>query len=176
VSLLALSTQPLQHYVFALKLGIAMVEVGTILRGHPEIALFLTLAAGSLIGKIRIAGHDVGLVTGALFAGLIVGQLQVHIAAEIKTVFLLLFLFANGYLAGPQFFRALRSDGAKPLILTLVICLTGLGIVWLMARVMRLDPGFAAGLLSGALTQSAAIGTATEAIMALPLPLTERET
>jgi putative transport protein len=152
-----------------------MESFGAVLRNHPEIALFLTLAVGYLIGKIRVAGHDLGLVTGSLFAGLIVGQLGVDIGMEIKTIFLLLFLFANGYSAGPQFFQALRSDGVKPLILTLVICLSGLGVVWAMARVMGLDAGFAAGLLSGALTQSAAIGTASEAIMGLPLPLAERQ-
>lgn len=146
-----------------------------ILRHHPEIALFLVLALGYLIGKIKVAGHAVGLVTGSLFAGLAVGQIGVEISLEIKTVFLLLFLFANGYGAGPQFFRALRSDGAAPLILTLVITFTGLLCVWGMASLMRLDVGFASGLLSGSLTQSPAIGTATEAIMALDLPLEQRQ-
>ena len=151
-----------------------MADIASILRDHPEIALFLALAAGFLIGKIKIAGHDLGLVTGALFAGLIVGQTGVRVTGEIKTVFLLLFLFANGYSAGPQFFRALRGDGVKPLVLTLVVCSSGLGTVWLMAKAMGLDVGYAAGLLTGSLTQSAAIGTATEAIMALPRPLAER--
>ena len=152
-----------------------MTDIGALMSSHPEIALFLALALGYLIGKIRVAGHELGLVTGSLFAGLIVGQTGVHIATEIKTVFFLLFLFANGYSAGPQFFRALHRDGVKPLILTLVICVSGLMIVWLVARAMGLDLGFASGLLSGSLTQSAAMGTATEAIMALPGPLAERE-
>jgi len=147
----------------------------TILRVHPEIALFLTLGAGYVIGKIRVAGHDLGLVTGSLFAGLAIGQIGVEVAPEIKTIFLLMFLFANGYGAGPQFFQALRGDGIKPLILTAVICLSGLGMVWLMGTIMGLGPGYTAGLLSGSLTQSAAIGTATEAIMALPRPLAERQ-
>lgn len=146
-----------------------------ILRAHPEIALFLTLGAGYVIGRIRVAGHDLGLVTGSLFAGLAIGQIGVEVAPEIKTIFLLMFLFANGYGAGPQFFQALRGDGVKPLILTAVICFSGLGMVWLMGTVMGLGPGYTAGLLSGSLTQSAAIGTATEAIMALPLPLAERQ-
>ena len=51
------------------------------LRGHPEIALFLTLAAGYLIGKIKLGGHALGLVTGALFAGLLMGQLAIEIKA-----------------------------------------------------------------------------------------------
>ncbi len=147
-----------------------------VLGEHPEIALFLALALGYLIGKIKVTGHNLGLVTGSLFAGLLIGQLGVDIDPQIKTIFLLLFLFANGYGAGPQFFRALKNDGIAPLLLTLVVTTTGLLCVWGMAKLMGLDRGFSAGLLSGALTQSPAIGTATEAIMALDLPLTERQT
>ena len=147
-----------------------------ILRGHPEIALFLTLACGYLIGKIRLGGHELGLVTGALFAGLSMGQFAIEISPQIKTIFLLLFLFANGYGAGPQFFRALRQDGVAPLLLTLVVCFSGLFMVWLMSRIMGLDTGYSAGLLSGSLTQSPAMGTAIDAIMNLPLPEEQKRT
>ncbi|MEK1855871.1 MAG: hypothetical protein AAAC48_29415 [Phyllobacterium sp.] len=44
----------------------ASVEV---LRNYPEIALFMTLAIGHVIGKIQLGGHALGLVTGSLFAG-----------------------------------------------------------------------------------------------------------
>ncbi|WP_431281106.1 aspartate-alanine antiporter [Humitalea sp. 24SJ18S-53] len=152
-----------------------MTALSSILSDHWEIGLFLALALGYAIGKIKIVGHAMGLVTGSLFAGLLIGQLGVEIRPEVKTVFLLLFLFANGYGAGPQFFRALRSDGVKPLILTLLITFLGLGCVYGMARLMGLETGFAAGLLSGALTQSSAIGTASEAIMGLDLPMAERQ-
>ena len=145
------------------------------LRANPYIALFLALALGYVIGQIKIGGHPLGLVTGSLFAGLLIGQLAIELSPEIKTIFLLLFLFANGYGAGPQFFRALRQDGVAPLLLTLVVCFTGLFMVWLMASVMNLEVGYAAGLLSGALTQSSAMGTATEAIMNLPLPVEEQQ-
>jgi putative transport protein len=140
-----------------------------ILRTRPEIALFLTLALGYVIGRIKLAGHALGLVTGALFAGLLIGQIGVHLSSEIKTIFLLLFLFANGYGAGPQFFRALQRDGFGPLLLTLVVCFTGLLMVWLMSRIMGLETGYSAGLLSGSLTQSSAMGTAAEAIANLPI-------
>ncbi|MBL0372949.1 aspartate-alanine antiporter [Rhizobium sp. KVB221] len=151
-----------------------LTVVVDILRSHPEIALFLTLALGYLIGKVRLGGHALGLVTGALFAGLLMGQLAIEVSNELKIIFLLLFLFANGYGAGPQFFRALRQDGFGPLVLTLVVCFSGLLMVWLTSRLMGLSTGYTAGLLSGALTQSSAMGTASEAIMALPLPEQER--
>ena len=104
----------------------AMVQV---LRQHSEIALFLCLAVGYVIGKLRLGGHELGLVTGALFAGLLIGQLAIDIRPEIKTIFLLLFLFANGYGAGPQFFRALKQEGFAPLLLTLFTLEMGIAIV-----------------------------------------------
>ena len=49
-------------------------------------------------------------------------------------------------------------------------------MVLLMARVFGLDKGSAAGLLSGALTQSSVIGTATDAINNLPLSPEAKQT
>ena len=144
------------------------------LRSHPEIALFLCLAIGYVIGKVKVAGHALGLVTGSLFAGLFIGQLKIDISPAVKTVAFLLFLFGNGYSAGPQFMRALKQDGVRPLILTLVVTVTGLAAVYVMSRLLHLETGFTAGLLSGALTQSAAMGTATEAINTLAIPAAEK--
>ncbi|HXZ95883.1 MAG TPA: hypothetical protein VEG37_02380 [Burkholderiales bacterium] len=39
------------------------------LRHHPELAFFLTLAIGCIIGKIKIGGFTLGAVTGVLIAG-----------------------------------------------------------------------------------------------------------
>ncbi|MEZ0333489.1 MAG: aspartate:alanine exchanger family transporter, partial [Gemmatimonadales bacterium] len=144
------------------------------LRSHPEIALFLCLALGYVIGKVKVGGHALGLVTGSLFAGLFIGQLEIDISPAVKTVAFLLFLFGNGYSAGPQFMRALKQDGVRPLILTLVVTLAGLAAVYVMSRLLNLETGFTAGLLSGALTQSAAMGTATEAINGLAITDAEK--
>lgn len=82
------------------------------LRGHPELAFFLTLAIGYLLGRIRLGSFALGSVTGVLLAGVVVGQLGIEIAPVVKQCFFLLFLFAIGYRTGPQFFRGLKSDGA----------------------------------------------------------------
>ena len=55
-----------------------------------------------------------------------------------------------------------------------MVAITALAASLLIAKVLKLDAGFAAGLMSGALTQSAAMGTATDAINGLPLPEAER--
>ena len=44
------------------------------LRDHSEVALFLALAAGYLIGRIRIRSFKLGPVVGCLLAGVAIGQ------------------------------------------------------------------------------------------------------
>jgi putative transport protein len=46
----------------------------------------------------------------------------------------------------------------------------GLLTAYTVARLLKLDLGYSAGMLSGALTESPAIGTASEAIKGLDLP------
>jgi putative transport protein len=54
------------------------------------------------------------------------------------------------------------------------VSFTGLGTAIAVSRGLGLDPGFAAGLLSGALSQSAAMGTATDAINSLSIAEAQR--
>jgi putative transport protein len=68
-----------------------------LLREHPELAIFLTLAAGFWIGKIKIGSFSLGTVTSVLLVGVLVGQLDIQVGGPLKSVFFLLFLFAIGY-------------------------------------------------------------------------------
>src|SRR4029453_10683779 len=138
---------------------------------YPELALFLVIAAGYWIGSFKIGAFSLGPVTGALFAGLFVGQFaHVPVSGMTKSFLFLLFLFGIGYSVGPQFMQSLGRDGLKPMLVAVVVCITGLAASILVAKALRLDPGFAAGLMSGGLTQSAAMGTATDAINGLAVP------
>jgi putative transport protein len=142
---------------------------------YPELALFLVIAGGYWIGSFKVAGFSLGPVTGALFAGLLLGQFaHVPVSGMTKSFLFLLFLFGIGYSVGPQFMQALKRDGLQPMLLAIVVAITGLAASLLVSKVLRLDPGFAAGLMSGALTHSAAMGTATDAVNGLALPEVDR--
>jgi putative transport protein len=134
------------------------------LRDHPEVALFLTLAAGHWIGRLRIKRFKLGAVVGCLLTGVAVAQLGVTVPSIVGRVFFLLFLFAVGYKTGPQFFRSLGRKAVVPIVLTVLFCATGLFTAYVVARVLKFDVGTAAGLLSGGLLSSEAMGTATDAI------------
>ena len=145
----------------------------TSLRENPELAIFLTLAIGFVIGRVRIGSFRLGNVVGTLLAGVLVGQLDVKIDPLVKTVFFALFLFATGYKVGPQFFRGLKKNAASQALLTLVLCVVSLVTTVLAAKVMGYDCGTAAGLLAGAFTESTVIGTAGNTISRLGLPEAE---
>jgi putative transport protein len=144
------------------------------LRSNPELALFLAVALGFLIGKIKYRGFSLGVVVGCLLAGVVIGQLNVPIPAVVKSVFFSLFLFTTGYKVGPQFFRGLKGDAGPQLAMTLVLCVSCLLAAIGMSKLLGYDVGTAAGLLAGAFTESTVIGTAGEAIQRLPISEAER--
>jgi putative transport protein len=135
-----------------------------VLRERPEIAFFVTITLGYAIGRLRIGSFTLGAVTGVLLAGVFVGQLGIVLPNVLKQVFFLLFLFSIGYRTGPQFFRGLKQDGLAQAALAAVFAFVALSVVYIVARVSGYEAGTAAGLFAGALTQSATIGTAGDAI------------
>src|SRR5262245_51528209 len=141
-----------------------------VLRHHPEVTFFLVLGMGYLLGKLKLGSFTLGAVPGTLLAGVVVGQLGVKVSGEVMKCFLLLFLFSTGFRTGPQFFRGLKSDGAQQAALAAIVATSGLAVAYVMSRLLGYDPGTAAGVIAGSMTQSAAIGTASDAIARLPLP------
>ncbi|MFJ6577931.1 aspartate-alanine antiporter [Streptomyces sp. NPDC004290] len=140
-----------------------------IFQPHPELLVFLTVAFGFLFGRLRYKAIALGAVTGCLVAGLLLGaQFKVTIDGTVKNLFFTMFLFALGYKVGPQFFRGLKKDGLPQVVNAVVVCVTGLLVSWGFAVMLGYGPGLSAGLLGGALTQSAVIGVAQDAIGNLP--------
>lgn len=141
-----------------------------LLQAHPEIAFFLVLGLGYLLGKIALGSFKLGAVTGTLLAGVVVGQLGVTLPNEVKQCFFLLFLFAIGFRTGPQFFRGLKKDGLQHAALAMIVAVAGLVVAYVVATAFGYDAGTAAGLVAGSLTESATIGTAMDAIARLDAP------
>jgi putative transport protein len=139
------------------------------LREHPELALFLTLAIGHGVGKLRVAGFSLGPVLGSLLAGVVVGQFDIPVPEALKNALFLLFLFSIGYTTGPLFFRGLKTTALPQVGLTVVLCVTALFCAWGVSLVLGFDPGQAGGLVAGAMTSSAALGTAGDSLAKLGL-------
>lgn len=141
-----------------------------VLRSYPEIAIFLSLAAGFWVGSYKIAGFALGGVTGTLLAGVLIGQFGITISPNVKSTFFILFIFAVGYGVGPQFMRAFSKDGPKQMIFAVIVVALCLVCSIIAAKFAGLSLGYAAGLFSGAQTISAVIGVASDQINQLGLP------
>ncbi len=151
-----------------------MQWIGATFSKYPELAVFLVVGVGYWIGAFKFRGFGLGPVTGSLIVGLLLGyQFDIPVSSTAKSLLFLLFLFSIGYSVGPTFFKTMKGDGLRWAVLAVVISCTGLGTAFAVVKFLGLDPGFAGGLVSGALTESPAIGTASEAINALPLPAAE---
>ena len=73
-------------------------------RQYPELAIFLTLALGYWIGSLKFGKFNLGAVTGVLLAGVLVGQMNITISPNVKSVFFIMFLFAVGLRGGAAIF------------------------------------------------------------------------
>ena len=143
--------------------------VHALFKSVPEMAFFLSLALGYLVGKINFGKFQLGGVAGSLLMAVIVSQFGVHIDDTVKNILFALFIFAVGFTSGPMFFRSLNKKSFREIILSAVLAVTGLITVVVLARMFSLDKGLAAGIAAGGLTQSAIMGTAESAIKAMNL-------
>ncbi|MNQ38539.1 Aspartate/alanine antiporter [compost metagenome] len=141
---------------------------------HPEIALFLALAVGHLIGMIKVGPIQLGGVCGTLIVALVLGQSGVKLDPDLKAVAFALFIFALGFTGGPQFFANV-GKGWRYGMLSLVEVVAVMAAVMTATVLLGLNPGAAAGMLAGSATESAVIGTASEAVSRLALPATQIE-
>ncbi|MBR0775949.1 aspartate-alanine antiporter [Bradyrhizobium diazoefficiens] len=139
------------------------------LRSHPEIAVFLALAAGHYLGSFKYRGLGLGPVTATLLAGVIIGQFEITISGPLKPTFFLMFLFAVGYGVGPQFVRGVAKDGVPQALFAALVCLLCFSSAFVCAKLAGYEIGSAAGLYSGSQTNSASMGLATDAINRLDM-------
>ncbi len=145
-----------------------MEWLASVFTRYPEMAVYLAIGIGYLIGRLKFRGVGLGVVTGSLLGGIFIGNFfHVPVSDQAKAMLFLLFLFGIGYSVGPSFFSNLKGEGWRWAVLGTFVPVVGLLTAYVVAHSLKLDPGYAAGLLSGSLTESPAIGTASEAIRSL---------
>jgi len=136
----------------------------------PEIFIFLAVAIGTLLGRVRIRGFSLGAPACILIVAVVLGQVGViAIPPMLKSVLFGLFVFTIGYRSGPEFFASLSLHTLSQVVLALVMGACGLIVILIFAKTLHLGPGTAAGLGAGSLTQTAMMGTASSALEQLGL-------
>ena len=147
-----------------------MTWVNQVVANAPEIFLFLALAIGTILGRVRIRGFAIGATACTLVVAVVLGQLGVFVIPPIlKSIFFGLFVFTIGYRSGPEFFASLSFRTLAQVALALVMGATGLLAILIFAHALHLDSGTAAGLGAGSLTQTSMMGTAAGALEQLGL-------
>jgi putative transport protein len=137
----------------------------------PEIFLFLSIALGTWLGRVRFRGFALGSTACILLVAVVLGQLgTISFPSVLRSILFALFVFTIGFKSGPEFFASLSFRTLNQVILALIIGGTGLALVLIFSFWLHLDTGTTAGLAAGALTQSSVIGTATGALSQLGLP------
>ena len=142
-----------------------------LLPGNTSIASTLILysfviAAGIMIGKIKIAGVSLG-VTFVLFIGIIVGHFGYEVNGEIlkfiREFGLILFIFAIGLQVGPGFFSSFRKGGVRLNLLAVIAIMLNVLIVLGIYYFGNIhDISALVGIMSGAVTNTPGLAAAQQ--------------
>lgn len=124
-------------------------------------ALFLIVALGFMLGRIKIKGLSLD-VSAVIFIALLFGHFGVIIPKELGNFGLVLFIFTIGIQAGPGFFDSFRSKGKTLIVITLlIICSAALTAVGLKYA-FDIDTPSVVGLIAGALTSTPGLAVAID--------------
>lgn len=134
------------------------------------IVISVIIAVGLGLGKIHICGISLG-VTWVFFAGILAGHLGFSIDPAMldyaQSFGLVLFVYELGLKVGPGFFSSFRSGGMKLNMLGLGTVLLGTAMAIALAFIFHIPMGDMAGILSGATTNTPALGAAQQALSQL---------
>lgn len=134
------------------------------LTADPLLVLFVVVALGAALARVRIKGVGLG-PAAALFAGLAISAIEPDLAdlpAIIPLFGLALFIYTIGLASGPAFFGGLRQDGLRVSVAVAVL-LAGIGLtVGAVSVLFDFDAGARAGLFAGSQTNTPALSAALD--------------
>ena len=138
---------------------------------NPFVFLFLSLAIGYPLGRLTFKGVSLGTTAGTLVVGVALALtsfsvygLKIEEPGLVSDIFLMMFMYAIGMKVGPQFFSGLARGGIDFVVIGLIVVFSNFAIVVIGAKLMGLEPGYAAGIISGSYTVTAVMGVAQSAI------------
>ena len=137
---------------------------------NPYILLFFVVGGAVLVGKASIKGYGLGMVAAAIVVGAGLSAwastygVKMGLDNFAKSLFYYLFMYGVGLRVGPSFINSLKGDGLKFTFLAVFCSILGLLGAVVLTKAFSLPDGAAGGILAGAMTMSAAIGSAEEAV------------
>lgn len=133
----------------------------------------LICAIGLMFGKVRVLGVSLG-ITFVFFAGIIAGHFGVTIDENMllfaENFGLILFVYSLGVQVGPGFMSSFRSGGVKLNMLSVAVILLGTAMAVAMSFGFGVPLPDMMGVLSGAVTNTPALGASQQTLAQLGLP------
>ncbi|SHF78659.1 putative transport protein [Mariniphaga anaerophila] len=124
-------------------------------------ALFLIVALGFILGRIKILGLSLD-VSAVIFVALVFGHFGIVIPKDFQYLGLVLFIFTIGIQAGPGFFESFKREGRQLASFATLLILIAAGITAAIIYVFNIDKNIAIGLFTGALTSTPGLASAID--------------
>lgn len=130
------------------------INVANLLSGNDILLLFVVLALGLCLGKLRLGSVQLGNSIGVLVVSLLLGQQHFGINTDALNLGFMLFIFCVGVEAGPNFFSIFFRDGKNYLMLAMVMVSSAVVIAVGLGKLFNWDIGLTAGMLAGSMTST----------------------
>ncbi|WED22994.1 aspartate:alanine antiporter [Vibrio sp. JC009] len=140
------------------------IDVVLLLEQNPILLIFVVLALGLAIGKVRFGSFQLGNSIGVLITALVMGNLGFTFSTEALTIGFMLFIYCVGIEAGPNFFGIFFRDGKHYFLLSLIVLVSAISLTYFTSHYLGLDYGLAAGVMAGALTATPVLVGAQDAL------------
>lgn len=139
-----------------------MIEI---LETNPLLLLFVVVAIGYWIGRIRIRGSSMG-VAAVLFVGLAFGAIDPDFAIPqiILDLGLVLFVYTIGLANGPGFFSKFKREGLREVMFIVVIMILPACLLFLIHVAFRLTPATTVGIFTGLSNNTPALASVLDLI------------
>ena len=138
---------------------------------NPFAYLFLALAVGYPLGRVKVGAISLGTTAGTLVVGIAIALtssavfgITYSIPGLVQDIFLMMFMYALGMKVGPQFFSGLARGGLDFVVIAVITCVSLVAIGFFGAKLVGLPPGYGVGLISGSYTVTAVMGVAGSAV------------
>ena len=145
-----------------------MRSLVTLLAENQLLLLFVIIGLGYLIGNIRIAGFQLGVVA-VLFVGIFFGALDKRLGLPefIYVIGLVLFVYAIGLQSGTGFFASFKKRGLRVNAIAASLLALGAVLAVALGKLLALPVSTVAGLFCGALTNTPALAATVETVKSL---------
>ncbi|MFD2456567.1 aspartate:alanine exchanger family transporter [Corynebacterium mendelii] len=132
---------------------------------EPLLTLFVVMALGLGLGKIRIAGFSLG-VAAVLFVGLGLATIEPAITLPpiVFIVGLSIFVYTIGLEAGPGFFRSMKTTGIRHNLFGLGVIAAVSVLAFIVVKLFRIEGASGAGMFTGAVTNTPAMAAVVDTL------------